>query len=367
MLDDLTADAFIARAKTLLINPKRELDAIPARLSELNIQLANIPDNIPKNIADIKSKLAELKAQREKFSQPLPHTFKDELDEKNRQAILLKQGIGVHKKYIDLFNSTLQKLREDYKKVRDQEPGTCPYCKQKMPLDSFYALRDEKLIDLKIDGDKVKADLQNRVELRDKLSNDLITTENKIKELEVKARDEADAELNRKNQLAEIDNSINDLQASLLKLKNASEIQARIDTLNSRYNELENQIAELEKQIKLGENIIQRKIETLEGEINGNFEHVKFKLFNVAITTGEAKPTCEPMLHGVPYSGLSKGERLKAVLDIFKVIQNFFGVEMPLFIDDAESYTLNSFVELPNQIWLFKVADDAELTINIGG
>lgn len=69
------------------------------------------------------------------------------------------------------------------------------------------------------------------------------------------------------------------------------------------------------------------------------------------------KECCEPLLNDVPYYALSKGEQLKASLDILKALQGAYGVELPVFIDDAESYTSNSFVELPNQVILLKAVE----------
>ena len=76
------------------------------------------------------------------------------------------------------------------------------------------------------------------------------------------------------------------------------------------------------------------------------------------LINGSVKEICSVTVDGVPYSdGLNKGAKLKATLDCVKTLQEFFKVEMPIFIDDAESYTSNSFVELPNQIFLLKVVE----------
>ena len=88
-------------------------------------------------------------------------------------------------------------------------------------------------------------------------------------------------------------------------------------------------------------------------------------MFELVQSTGEYKPTCAAMLHGVPYAALSKGEQLKAALDIWRTLQKVYGVELPLMIDDAESYTRNSFVDVPNQLWLFKVSDEERLVIEV--
>ena len=80
-------------------------------------------------------------------------------------------------------------------------------------------------------------------------------------------------------------------------------------------------------------------------------------MFEKYKTAEGIKETCEPLLNGVPYAALSKGEQLKASLDILQTLQTAFKIELPVFIDDAESYTSNSFVDLPNQIILFKATE----------
>ena len=100
-----------------------------------------------------------------------------------------------------------------------------------------------------------------------------------------------------------------------------------------------------------------------EANVNAQFQFVKFKLFKI-LANGDIKEDCAAMINGVPFQSLSKGEKLKAALDILNTLQKKFGIEMPLFLDDAESYTSNSFVDLPNQLFLFKV-DEENLAISI--
>ena len=254
-----------------------------------------------------------------------------------------------------------KKIRADllasYKKFSEQKAGICPTCKQPMPLKVFEALRDDKLLDIQIQGDANNAELEKAQRVLTKVNADLAQAEKHLQKLnnaanaKFKPSDFYDREKVRK-----LDDDIAELNLQLTKLKASTDIQARIDELKARDAELQKKLATLEKLKKLGEDVQHRKIVACEENINSHFENV---------STGEVKATCEPMLHGVPYSALSKGERLKTALEIFKTLQNHFGIEMPLFIDDAESYTINSFVELPNQIFLFKVTDEKDLTIEI--
>ena len=68
------------------------------------------------------------------------------------------------------------------------------------------------------------------------------------------------------------------------------------------------------------------------------------------------------MIDGVPYnSGLNRGAKLKAALDILKTLQRFYSIELPIFIDDAESYTSNSLVKIPNQLFLLKAVEGQDV------
>ena len=141
----------------------------------------------------------------------------------------------------------------------------------------------------------------------------------------------------------------------------AAKTQKRIEELKKLETELNQKIADSQKQIDLAEKFIRAKVKMIEDTINAQFEFVKFKMFETLIN-GSVKEICEPMIDGVPYnSGLNRGAKLKAALDILKTLQTFFGVELPIFIDDAESYTSNSLVKIPNQLFLLKVVEGQEV------
>ena len=228
--------------------------------------------------------------------------------------------------------------------------GLCPTCGQEIPREKFIAERDAKLAQIVAEGKNSAKDIADFKKILSAFEDEL--------KLE-RAKPVAD-----ENRLATLDRDISALERDLAKVESAAGIKDRIKTLATREKKLNQLIATLEGQIKIAENFQQRKIELVEENISANFEFVRFKLFDYFITTGEIKTTCEAMLDGVPYSALSKGEKLKAALDIFKALQKHFGTDLPLIIDDAESYTQNSFVELPNQIFLCKVSDDDLIIID---
>ena len=101
------------------------------------------------------------------------------------------------------------------------------------------------------------------------------------------------AEVERRKRLDELDDKIGDLVQSLNQVRVVENTQKRIAELRAREKELNRRIAELEGHVTLAERFLQRKIELSEQKIAANFEHVRFKLFNYVITTGELEPTCD--------------------------------------------------------------------------
>lgn len=368
-----------------------EAKTIPAKLTELDRLLKEMPANISNVVESLKAELATLNKKRDEVSNSKSKVAEEISSAKEERAKLLAQGDSSRRmaeleRDKNFFTTRLTKakeqtetLRAEYREVANSEAGKCPTCGQTIPQEKFLTKRDKELKKIIDDGWKARGEVEDYEQrLRDidaelaelqKQSVEENQRREKISELDERLKvlsEQSSAEENqRREKLAELNEKISDVEESLTQLNEASKIQNRIAELRVREKDLNQQVVELERQARLIKDFQIRKVEVAEQAINANFEHVQFKMFELVITTGEVKPTCEAMLNGVPYSALSKGERLKAALDIFKTLQKRFEVEMPLLIDDAESYTRNSFVELPNQLWLFKVTDEEQLIIEV--
>lgn len=416
IFDGLTASTFIARTKVDLKNPQAELSGIPHRIAELERRLASLPDDVDAKIFQTqledlrreRSKITADKSESEKISAELqatreqwtsltlqkPSDVRREYEMTLERVEELRRQISRQTKTLDAAKARRETLLNEYHSVEESKPGTCPTCGQKIPLEQFKAKRDEKLLQIVTEGKRYKEEILSGEEALNELNGKLVEAQKKSEQLKSTAERQASAEQKRREQLAtleerigdlkrqletarateennlrvrldEADKKISDVNQRLSEIKAATETKTRIKELRTRQKELNRQITELEGHLRLADSFQQRKIELVEEKISANFEHVRFKLFDYLIGTGELKPKCEAMLNGVPYSALSKGERLKAALDIFKAVQKFYRTEMPLLIDDAESYTANSFVDLPNQLWLFKVSDEPKLVITV--
>lgn len=378
LFEGLNAEMFMARAKVELKNPKTELAGIPHRIAELKSQA--IPAEVSE--ADLQRQIDELRGERSKvlsaeFDGSELATAREELarlsnPSENRTAQIRRQ-VDYHQRKLKLAKSQREALLAQYYGVIETERGKCPTCGQLIPLEKFEGRREKELARIVEEGQNCKAEIAEHegilAELETELSQVQSPPESQIAALKERIGNleaaRTAAEVGRRKRLDELDDKIGDLVQSLNQVRVVENTQKRITELRAREKELNQRIVELEGHVTLAERFLQRKIELSEQKIAANFEHVRFKLFNYVITTGELKPTCEAMLNGVPYSALSKGEKLKAALDIWRTLQKKFGVEMPLMIDDAESYTRNSFVDVANQLWLFKVSDAPRLVIEI--
>lgn len=137
-------------------------------------------------------------------------------------------------------------------------------------------------------------------------------------------------------------------------------IDQRIEELEKKGQSLAQQISDLEKDEYVIEQFSKARIEESESRINGRFNYVKFKLFEVQINGSEVE-TCQMTISGVPYSDANTASQINAGLDVIKVLTEFHGVTAPIFIDNRESVT--DLIDMNSQIINLKVSSDKKLKI----
>lgn len=159
----------------------------------------------------------------------------------------------------------------------------------------------------------------------------------------------------------EIDKPVEDKSTELLQSK--SEIQTQIDELNKVLNgkaEIEKKkerieelkaeekrvstlIAELEGNKYLLEQFIVAKVNLLEDNINNQFKHVKFKLFEENITNDGIKETCIALVNTngsyIKFEDANNAGRINSGIDIINSLSKFYEVQAPIFVDNKESVT----------------------------
>lgn len=152
-------------------------------------------------------------------------------------------------------------------------------------------------------------------------------------------------------ELVEKRNSLNrwidEIKAKLLTKVQIEAIDKRIIELQDEERKLAQQVADVEKIQFTIEAFIKDKIDRLETAINSKFKYVNFKMFDEQINGG-LRETCEAMVNGVPFSDVNTASKINAGLDIINTLCEFYGVNAPIFIDNAES--VHTLIDTDSQL-----------------
>lgn len=145
-----------------------------------------------------------------------------------------------------------------------------------------------------------------------------------------------------KSRLEEIDKEIPEVGKIQAARSQREEGLKQIKELEKEEKTVSAEIEKLEKVIYLIEVFNRSTVEMLEGHINSQFEIVSFRMFDYP-QSGGVVDTCEVISKetGVPYRDLSKGESLRAGMDVIKTLSKYYGQVCPIFIDNREGVTFD--------------------------
>lgn len=312
------------------------------------------------------------------------------------------------------INEKLNKLRNKWKEVKarnfEADNKICKYCGQELPAHEIEQLEERfnlnKAKELEIvctNADKAK---KEKEELEEKI--------NKIKEINIKTREQSEeanknkkaleeeikkiqteidnfivptdinfdgkVQLEREIELVEediknfktVDNTELKAEKQVLKVElaqinsklaakeNNERLKERIKELDAEEVELAQKVAKLEGQLFLCEEFTRTQVELSEGMINKKFKNIKFKLFKELINGG-LEETCEIVKDGVTYSNLNTAAQINAGIEIINVLSEHYGTKAVIFIDNAES--VNKIADTDSQLVKLIVSEDEKLTI----
>jgi DNA repair exonuclease SbcCD ATPase subunit len=139
-----------------------------------------------------------------------------------------------------------------------------------------------------------------------------------------------------------------------------AQYSAEIRRLEALGKSLAQQIADVEREEFIMQQLSKARVEECDRRINGLFERVTFKLFDYTIDGNEVE-TCVPLVGGVPFGAANTAGQLNAGLDIINALTKFYGVRAPIFIDRRES--VNELIPVESQIVNLAVSKDTELVV----
>ena len=144
-------------------------------------------------------------------------------------------------------------------------------------------------------------------------------------------------------ELRRLESEISELQSKKARIDQAETQKARIAELEAQEKQLGAEYENLERGIWLCDEFTKAKVRMLTSRIDSKFKNVRFRLFQEQLNGG-LKDDCEVLIPGdggrlVPYSFANNAARINAGLEIIGILADHWDMEMPVFIDNAESVT----------------------------
>ena len=302
------------------------------------------------------------------------------------------------------------KWTEETNRVFDDSSLVCPYCKQEYPQGKKDELKAEfdvhkanQLKSITEKGNEMKRQIDSDVSEMERFLKHVEKWSAELEELSKKI-EEAEKQLSelppvidvsQTEEYVEIKKQIAEKEQAMLKFNSADgirrqlieeerelnrqlldferriglsqnnvEIDERIAELQAEQREVGQKVADQEKMLYLLEEFIRYKMDKVSESINGMFEGISFKLFDMQLNGG-MKETCECTVEVVPYGSLNNGHRIIAGLQIIKALQKLYDVQIPVFVDNSEAVNLFNIPDMNCQMILLSVSDNRELEVKI--
>lgn len=391
LIGDLTADEFRAMLLSKRKSINDQLNGMSQRIDELNqvrpkidkldrkaleLELKAIIDEIFQKKDEIISINSGLKINELKSELTQLHDERTlELESKSMQ---FKHEIKILKDSIARLleeNETWKKLKleivEEWKRVNAEKfvsKPVCFACKQSLPdemidtqKNEFYGNQANRLREINEREDyligKIDANEQKILNYKMAVSNletnlkvntdtlDLVKTGIAARKAEIESKIEK-IMIDKGPEIESINEAIkglekrkSNIEVDLLDFIQVEKIDAHIKAKKESLKEVAGQFEEIESKLNQLDEILKDMTRAIETKVNQYFEITSWKLFESQINGG-IREVCEPMLNGVPFSSdLNTGARINIGLDCIKTLSKHFGIELPVFIDNAESIT----------------------------
>ena len=283
----------------------------------------------------------ELKALQEKYNSISMNFDNSNLDD-------LKRSIEVIDKRIqEIIKEDLSKISEQYNREKnklkevEKEKPICPSCRQvienseaKGHLISFFQNEmnkfQEKADKLKERAKKLFEEKQEKQAIYDKLN----TSDMKVMQAE---RDEI------KEKIDILQKEKTDIlfhnQEVQVKSKTVKDAKEKLNICEKAQKEIREKLELNKMQKKIANKLKILVIEAQKEKIRENLNKVDIEFSKIAKTTGEITECCNIQYEGRDYKKLSKSQQARACLEISNVFNNISGINVPIFVDDAESTT----------------------------
>ena len=405
------------------INAERE--ALEQKKARILAGDSNTAD-VRARISEAQAKLAELRADYAEQNSKANSSILNEINRIKTKSIGAinnardaRNNSERKKRELARMTELREQLLEEYTEVQTERwnegAENCPTCEQRLPEENIQKLRDdfnikkskrleainargnkeasknmiaeaqEDIIEYDAQAAKYEAEAKEAEEKIKDLQGQL-TTPPPFEQTEEYRRVTAQIDAYRaeeqeagKTTSAEVSGLTDEIHALFAKAEEQKELKSRLriaEGQKERIEELkrsEKTLAEkyenLEYGVYLCELFTKTKVSMLTERINGKFNKVRFRLFQEQINGG-IKEDCEVMIPAedgnlVPFTFANNAARINAGLEIINTLSHHWKIEMPVFIDNAESVT--QLLQMDTQVIRLVVSEpDKQLRLELG-
>ncbi|MCK5601547.1 hypothetical protein KAR91_06760 [Candidatus Pacearchaeota archaeon] len=277
--------------------------------------------------------------------QPLPES----MTEKSRQNFNLKKAEALQQfqKDLDIISSEGKELKEKREKFTVDIAENLKLIEpKKAELVKYNDSRDSKVAEI--------------TALR-LTKPDVSLLEAKKTDLESKIKEPVDVS-EYVDQIEVLDTEVKQVNQRALNVDENKKYTKRIGELEKEDDVLSERIAELETQLIQLDEFIVAEVKEHSKAINAMFEIANFKMFDIQVNGNIDNNVCEAMKDGIPFNCLNSAAQIQVGIDIIKTLQKYYGIKVPIFVDNRESVT-----EIPDidcqVISLFVSPQDEEIRI----
>lgn len=294
----------------------------------------------------------------------------------------IENSIRHGRQKVEEMSRRRQELLEDWQRIAskkwDANLAICPCCGQALPADqveekraNFLANMDECKARIREEGKKcsdaliqqLKAELELKQGEADNLSKKIDALQDEINKargrlqvvvpfeetdackeiagrIEQLAAEAEDAGIVRQ-QVADTDRRINDVNSQLASIRMAEKIKERIAELEAIQQEKAAQLENVEHGLFLCDEFIRIKVAMVTDRINSRFKSISFQLFKEQVNGG-IKECCDALIPSpdgtmVEYKAANTAAKINAGLEIISVLGEHYGMNLPVLVDQAES------------------------------
>lgn len=380
-LNDLSKQIDAKNEQINSIRNGSEVNEIKRQISDIDLQIANVRNEHTQNEQQELFKL-KTKLQEEQSNLTI---LRNDLRSKEQQ-----KQMNIER--IEQFERSMNVLRQEWTDKNAEEFNhesncICPTCEQELPQDQIEEIKSRfnvnkakkleeineegkhlknKADELKQENEQIQKEIDKTTEIGKKKAKDVERLKEKIQYAESSVKpigeNEQYIQLNQQKQLLNqqieqleqsVEESVSkimhevaclkdkqtDLQIDLSKLAQSEQSFARIAELEAQEKKLAAEFEELEHQLYLTEEFIRTKVDLLEEKINSKFKYARFKLFEEQINGGLKEVCVVVGKNGEPYPDINNAFKINVGLDIINTLSTHYGVQAPIFVDNAEAVT----------------------------